>query len=121
MDVTGHLDLCGPELVEGWIFWHREPARKLELQVFMDNQLVGACMADLFRQDLRDAGLGDGHCAFSFRIPEGTTIRDFGSTRLRLTGSVLYLLPDNHTTFAPAIQPSAIAQVAPQTTWGRVR
>lgn len=116
MDVTGHLDLCGPELVEGWIIWLSQPQRKMRLQVFLGDQLLGECVADLFRQDLCDAGLGDGHCAFSFRVPGELTVRDPAAIRLRLTGSVLYLLPDKHTSLRrPDPQPALTGN------WARAR
>jgi hypothetical protein len=104
VDVTGHLDLCGPELIEGWIFWRSNPDHRLQLQVFLEERLLGGCTADLFRQDLADAGLGDGNCAFSFRLPEDVVMDEPKSVRLRVAGSVLYLLPDAHTSL-PRVAP----------------
>jgi hypothetical protein len=105
LDIAGHLDLCGPRLVEGWIFSSRDPARKIRLQVFMDGNLLGECVADRLRADLRDAGMGDGHCAFSFTIPSQSVIMDFSTIRLRVANSVLYLLPDEFTSFPEAAIP----------------
>jgi hypothetical protein len=86
-------------LVEGWIFGGREQADKIRLQVFLDGVLQGECVADQLRTDLRDAGMGDGRCAFSFTIPPRARIVDFTSVRLRVAGSVLYLMPDEFTSF----------------------
>jgi hypothetical protein len=97
--VDGHLDLCGPNLVEGWIYGGGEPANKIRLQVFLDGMLQGECVADQLRTDLRDAGMGDGRCAFSFTIPPRNRIVDFTSVRLRIAGSVLYLMPDEYTSY----------------------
>ena len=100
MDVVGHLDLCGPGLVEGWIYSAQQSTSKIRLQVFIDGILQGECVADQLRVDLREAGMGDGHCAFSFTIPPKAKIVDFKSAQLRIAGSVLYMLPDEYTTFA---------------------
>ncbi len=112
MDVTGHLDLCGPALVEGWVYWSHEPGRKMKLQVFIDDVLLGECVADRLRPDLRDAGMGDGHCAFSFAIPPQARIEDFTSVKLRVAGSVLYLLPDGFTSFPGALKSVARVDAA---------
>jgi hypothetical protein len=100
VDVVGHLDLCGPNLVEGWIYSAQQSTGKIRLQVFLDGILQGECVADQLRVDLREAGMGDGHCAFSFAIPTKSKTVDFRSVRLRIAGSVLYMLPDEYTTYA---------------------
>jgi len=106
LDVTGHLDLCGPDLVEGWIYWGSELKEKLQLEIFIDAVLIGRCEADMFRPDLEKAGCGDGRCAFSFRIPRPAAVRDFSTTRARVAGSTLYLLPEETTVVARAAQPA---------------
>lgn len=118
VEFAGHLDLCGPKLVEGWVFSAPDPARKIRLQVFVEGKLLGECVADRLRPDLRDAGMGDGHCAFSFTIPVQTTVEDFSTVRLRVANSVLYLLPDAHTSFPemvhaamPVNEPRVLASV----------
>jgi hypothetical protein len=85
--------------VEGWIYSAQQPTGKIRLQVFLDGILQGECVADQPRADLREAGMGDGRCAFSFTIPSKSKVVDFSSARLRVAGSVLYLLPDEYTTF----------------------
>jgi len=97
VDIVGHVDLCGRDLVEGWVFWRSQPDRKLQLDIVIAGELLGQCNANLFRPDLQKAGYGDGHCAFSFRIPRAFSVHDFASTRLRLVNSTLYLLPDETT------------------------
>jgi len=97
VDVVGHVDLCGPDLVEGWIFWGSQPNRKLQLEVIIGGELIGLCEASLFRPDLQKAGYGDGRCAFSFHVPHAVAARDFASARVRLLNSLLYLLPDRAT------------------------
>jgi hypothetical protein len=40
IDVSGHLDLCGPDLVEGWIFWASQPNTRLPLDVLIEGKLL---------------------------------------------------------------------------------
>jgi hypothetical protein len=94
LDIAGHLDLCGPELVEGWIFWRSRPQEALRLEVFIEGVCHGECVADRYRMDLQQAGFGDGRCAFRFELPRSAAARDFSTARLRLANSVMYLLPD---------------------------
>jgi hypothetical protein len=111
VDVVGHLDLCGPNLAEGWIFWCSQPERKLQLEIIIAGELLGLCDANLFRPDLQKAGYGDGRCAFSFHIPHTAAARDFASVRARLINSALYLMPDKATNLWCAEDQSAPAKL----------
>jgi hypothetical protein len=100
MELTGQIDLCGPDLVEGWLYcdaWYNEP---VTLQVYIDGQLVGECVNNIFRQDLADAGYGNGHCAFSFTVPEDLEVEEWKSCMLRVCGSPLFMLGGEVTVFA---------------------
>ena len=97
MKISGHLDLCGPALIEGWLHCDASPDEPIRLQVYVGATLLGECATDRFRQDLQDAGFGNGRCGFSFQIPEESGVTDFTSTRLRLVGSPVYLLPNEYT------------------------
>ena len=113
MNISGHLDLCGPSLIEGWLHCGAWQDSAIRLQVYIGEQLVGECTADRFRQDLQDAGYGNGCCGFSFVVPEGAAALDFASTRLRLVGTPVYLLPNEFTTIAPRRQARARQQDVP--------
>lgn len=109
MLIVGHLDICGPDMVEGWIFAPEDPGLKFDLEVFADGDSIGDCVADRFRRDVRDAGRGDGFSGFHFRVPKGTKVEHFASVRLRAQGSVLFLLPDDGTTISDRTQVAAAA------------
>ena len=96
-DVAGHLDLCGPSLIEGWVLWPSRPEVRFNLEVFADGRLLGQCEASQFRPDLQQAGYADGRCAFTFALPESVSVHDFASVRVRIQNSVLYLVPDDAT------------------------
>jgi hypothetical protein len=100
MKISGHVDLCGPELIEGWLYaddWHGEP---IKLQVYLGSSLIGECVVDRYRPDLQEAGFGDGRCGFSFSVPQEAAAVDFTSTRLRLVDTPVFLLPDEFSSIA---------------------
>jgi hypothetical protein len=102
MKISGQLDLCGPTLIEGWIYWEAFRDEPVRMQVFVGDKLIGEAIVDQFRADLRDAGYGDGHCGFSFRVPDHLQKLRFAATRMRLGDSSIYLLPNEYTSIAPA-------------------
>jgi hypothetical protein len=99
MPISGHLDLCTASLIEGWLYCEHWNDNPMLLQVYAGDQLIGECVANNFREDLLQAGFGDGRCGFAFQIPEGLKITNLLQTRLRLVGTPVYLLPDEFTTF----------------------
>jgi hypothetical protein len=110
MKITGHVDLCGPELIEGWLHCDVSDGQPIKLQVYVDALLVGECIADRFRADLQTAGFGDGHCGFSFHIPADLNVIDFASTKLRLVDSPVYLLPSTDTKLPDRRERARIAE-----------
>jgi hypothetical protein len=66
--VTGLVEVLRPFQVRGWLFDQTDPDTRLRVQVRVDGQLVGSAAADLFRQDLADAKVGDGHHAFVVNV-----------------------------------------------------
>jgi hypothetical protein len=101
MKISGHVDLCGPDLIEGWLYSDIWDDTSIKLQVYVGADLLGECTVDRFRADLQEAGFGDGRCGFSFVVPPDISSLDFTATRLRFVDSPVYLLPDDHTVFAP--------------------
>jgi hypothetical protein len=105
MRISGHLDLCGDTLIEGWLYceaWDNEP---ILLQVYIGDKLVGECVANGYREDLQRAGYGDGRCGFSFQIPAELEITEFSETRLRLVDTPVYMLPDEFTALSGSRSP----------------
>jgi hypothetical protein len=97
MKLSGHLDLCGYPLIEGWLHCDVAEERPIRLQVYIDEDLVGECVADIFRKDLQEAGYGTGHCGFSFSVPQEYSAGPFAGTRLRFVDAPVYLLSDQST------------------------
>jgi hypothetical protein len=62
-------DIQANGMVSGWCWDPGEPARQVVLDVLANGIHAGTTVAGLFREDLRAAGKGTGHCAFSFFLP----------------------------------------------------
>jgi len=107
MKISGHVDLCGPELIEGWLFSAEGDGEPIKLQVYVEDGLIGECVAYLYRPDLQEAGYGDGRCGFSFEIPDDLKDIDFSTTKLKLVETPVFLLPDEYTNVAVKGQGSA--------------
>ena len=69
-DLAGSLDSVSRQRVTGWAQDPGHPARRVGLAVSIDGRVVGRLLADRFRSDLQQAGIGDGHHAFDFMLPK---------------------------------------------------
>ncbi|KQT82831.1 hypothetical protein [Aurantimonas sp. Leaf443] len=95
--IRGHIDFVSRGRVEGWI--HSEKVRLTGQTVlaFVDETCVGGGPVEIFRQDLLDAGLGDGVVGFAFPVmlepwhdPRTLDIRlDGGSMQIKQAGACL--------------------------------
>ena len=66
--IRGHIDLATRSRVEGWIHSDRVPLSGTHVLAFHDDVCVGGGTVDIFRQDLANAGVGDGFVGFSFAV-----------------------------------------------------
>ena len=65
--MRGYIDSTGGGLVAGWaVATTDEP---IEVELLIDGVLIGRVSADQFRQDLLDAGFGEGRHGFQINIP----------------------------------------------------
>jgi GT2 family glycosyltransferase/glycosyltransferase involved in cell wall biosynthesis len=69
-EISGNLDLLGPVHITGWLFDKACPDQRLELEVISGGVPLARSTASLYRRDLHEAKLGDGHCAFSLTMPD---------------------------------------------------
>jgi len=91
MRVEGHIDVVSSGSVEGWIADRDNPSARLEVEVVLRDAPLGRCVADVFRQDLKNAGIGDGHHGFKFTLPSVLPRSEVDHVDVRLAGSTLYL------------------------------
>ena len=64
----GNIDLASRTRVEGWVYCARLSLVGARVYAFVGDQCVGSGIANLFRQDLVEAGVGDGFGGFQFPI-----------------------------------------------------
>jgi hypothetical protein len=56
---SGVVDVLSCEKVAGWV-WIVRQTGPLKVDIIEAGKIVGTATADIFRQDLKDAGIGDG-------------------------------------------------------------
>jgi hypothetical protein len=68
--ISGSIDKLTPQGAVGWIY-RADSETPSTLRAFLDGELIGETVADLYRADLHQVGLGDGRCGFemSFARP----------------------------------------------------
>ncbi len=52
----------------GWILDLDQPNQPVPLGLYAEGKLIQSALADLFREDIRDAGIGDGCCGFQIPV-----------------------------------------------------
>jgi molybdenum cofactor biosynthesis enzyme MoaA len=82
---NGHID-CAQGIVSGWAADLARPDHWVKVELFADSQPAGVVLADQFRQDLLDAGVGDGRHAFNHCLPLGNG-ESFQSIGARIQGT----------------------------------
>ena len=69
--LRGFVDMAGPGVVEGWAQDEADAETPVALDVLRGGRRIGRVLANRYRADLRDAGLGSGCHAFRFALPPG--------------------------------------------------
>lgn len=63
------LEAVDGEGIRGWAWNANDPDQPVEVTIYDGNEVIGRVMADGFRQDLADAGKGNGRHAFHMPVP----------------------------------------------------
>ena len=69
--LRGYLETAGPDVVIGWAQDLAAPEQAVSLDVYVGGQAVCRVLANLFREDLRAAGVGLGRHGFTLQLPVG--------------------------------------------------
>ncbi len=98
--IRGAIEVAQRNRVTGWIHAQSESLRGKVVLAFVAGRCVGSGEVDGFRQDLLDAGLGDGYCGFDFpiRLVDGEQV---GSLVVRLQFSDTALLQSTSQVLGP--------------------
>ena len=75
----GHFDLIDGDYAEGWAWCPDLPDQRVTVEILHDTEVVASGIANLPREDLAGAGIGDGHYRFKIKLP--LSLRD-GTARL---------------------------------------
>jgi hypothetical protein len=89
--IRGCIESVTPRQVRGWIHAEGRSLRDMPLLAFSGRECIGAGQVAIFRQDLADAGLGDGYLGFDILI-SGERAEDLASVVVRLDQSDALLL-----------------------------
>jgi hypothetical protein len=65
----GYIEVVNSTRVEGWAFDEANPDLPVLVDILDDETILGQALACHHRRDLAEAGLGRGHCMFSFDLP----------------------------------------------------
>jgi len=66
--IIGHIDHAKRGHIQGWIYKPSQPQQRLKVEILCDNKVVAYGIADQFRQDLEQAGIGDGKHMFNLPL-----------------------------------------------------
>ena len=92
--IRGAIEVANELVVQGWLYCSALPLRGTVVLAFVDASCVGSGKIDLFRSDLKQAGLGDGYSGFSIAVRLANPA-DAKSLVVRIESSDLTLLQKN--------------------------
>ncbi|MDE8347213.1 MAG: hypothetical protein POH28_13725 [Acidocella sp.] len=90
---VGWLELVSENgVVTGWAWYPDHPTARVELEILVDGAVAATLIADRLRQDVLNAGHGDGKYGFSWPLPFALLIQPHSMTitaRDKQTGTAL--------------------------------
>jgi hypothetical protein len=81
----GAVDELSCERVAGWVWIVPQTGLPLKVNIIEAGKIVGTATADVFRQDLKDAGQGDG--VHGFNVPLPSSLKDGHSHTISVKAS----------------------------------
>jgi SAM-dependent methyltransferase len=84
---VGYIDLFDHNTVAGWAANVQAPTTPVSVDIYIDDRLQATLPADVFRQDLKDAGYGDGRKGFSLPLLSPRSYPPGRLVRLLVAGS----------------------------------
>jgi hypothetical protein len=101
--LRGYIDAVSPRFIEGWAQNADRPEAPVCLDVYAGGQLIGQTLANRYRADLQQAGLGSGSHSFVFTPPDGLDLTYHAvEVRRSLDGASLICSTGERKTFARA-------------------
>ena len=84
----GFLDAAGCGIITGWAWDATQPNAAINIDILDGTFLVATIQANLYREDIRNAGIGDGFHGFSFTTPSFLKSGTPRTIRARYTGTM---------------------------------
>jgi hypothetical protein len=99
----GWIDVIADWRIEGWAIDHDHPELPVLLEVQVGGEVIGTALACELREDLAQAGIGNGRRAFFFTPPVRLRAADWPEVRLRRArdGALLQMTAACRARFAP--------------------
>ena len=92
--MRGHIDLVGQTGLAGWAQNIDHPDAPVCLDIYLDGVLIGRTLANRYRADLEQAGLGSGRHSFEFTAPAGLHLAANAlEVRRSIDGAILRHMP----------------------------
>ncbi len=118
--IRGAIEVANRSIISGWLYSQAIDLRGQLVLAFIGTRHVGTGKVDIFRKDLKDAGLGEGYGGFYFPLtllptdqPEAVTVRLDQSDLCLLQQGSLVSQPPRRPVSPPAAAPAAGPPKAP--------
>ena len=72
----GHVGPVTSTMVCGWVWDAQAPETRLHVKVYVNGAVVATVLADQFRKDLREKGIGDGSYGFKHNFAKPVSAAD---------------------------------------------
>lgn len=119
-DYGGFHEAAACSSIGGWAWDAQQPNTPINVGIYADGSLLATVSANQFRQDLLDAGKGNGAHAFSLATPASLKDGQPHEIRVRYAGTNIDLgtTPKSLTCSAPTPTPTPTVSVAGSLTYG---
>jgi hypothetical protein len=77
MDFAGHVDEFSEIQVRGWAVDNSDSSKRQSVEIWVNDKQIATVMADIYRKDLEELHISDGHSGFSHRF----ALNDFKSAK----------------------------------------
>jgi hypothetical protein len=94
--LQGHIDAIESGRVYGWAWDPEKPDERVSVDIYFKEDAAGTALADRFRQDLMDVGVGDGSHAFVFDLPADARDADPASIAVYFNATQIPLSRGGH-------------------------
>jgi len=101
--IRGAIEIANRSIISGWMYGDGIGLRDKLVLAFVGKRHVGTGKIEVFRKDIKDAGLGDGYSGFYFPVTL-TAAEQPETIIVRLDQSDLVLL-NRDVTLVPASRP----------------